>query len=165
MRRVVVLLLLPVLIMLGGCATGPRYETRQVELGLVPLQVAANPQPYLGHRVLWGGPIVVTRNLPDYTEIEVLGYPLDRAQRPLTRREPQGRFLLRQAGYLEEIDYARGRLVTVTGVLAPAATGRIGEAPYTYPVVLAEELHLWPPAQRELAEPRFHIGIGVIFGR
>lgn len=153
------------LVLLAGCATGPRYDTHQVELELTPARVSAGPELYQGTVVLWGGAIVATRNLADYSEIEVLSYPLDRSQRPRVDRQPGGRFLLRQAGYLEEIDYAPGRQVTVRGALAAAVTGRVGEAPYIYPVVEAGELHLWPPPGREPARPRFHIGIGVIFGR
>ncbi|ADH84830.1 Slp family lipoprotein [Desulfurivibrio alkaliphilus] len=163
MRQLALMLLLPIL--LAGCATGPRYDTGPVALDLMPAMVSANPEPYRGTEVLWGGLIVATHNLPDYTEIEVLSYPLDRAQRPLADRTPQGRFLLRQAGYLEELDFASGRRVTVKGVLAAPKQGRVGEAPYTYPVVEASDLHLWPPARREPERTRFQIGIGVIFGR
>ncbi len=163
MRQVI--MMLAALVLLGGCATGPRYDTQQVELELLPSQVSEDPESYRGGRVLWGGAIVVTRNLPEYTEIEVLGYPLDGSQRPRTGREPVGRFLVRQPGYLEEMKYARGRMITVKGELAAAAAGQVGEARYTYPVVEPEDLYLWPPTSREPARPRFHFGIGVIFGR
>ncbi|MFH7325795.1 Slp family lipoprotein [Desulfurivibrio sp. C05AmB] len=160
-----VLMTLLVLALLAGCATGPRYDTRGVALDLPPAIVSANPEPYRGTPVLWGGPIIATRNLADYSEIEVLSYPLDSAQRPRTDRPHQGRFLLRQPGYLEELDYAPGRLVTVRGRLGSAAAGQVGEAPYTYPVVEVSDLHLWPLTRRDPAQPRFHFGIGVIFGR
>lgn len=163
MRQIV--MMLTALFLLAGCAAGPRYDTREAELDLPPLQVSADPELYRGTRVLWGGSIAVTRNLRDYTEIEVLSHPLDRSQRPQMSLGTRGRFLVRQPGYLEEMDYARGRLVTVTGVLSAAAAGSVGEAPYTYPVVEAEDLYLWPPSYREPAVPRFHFGIGVIFGR
>jgi outer membrane lipoprotein len=161
-----VLILAVTLAILAGCATGPRYETAGVAMDLVPAEVSANPAVHRDTQVIWGGLIVVTRNLADYTELEVLGYPLDRSQRPDAGRGPHGRFLVRAPGYLEEVDYAQGRRVTVTGALGEHVQGLVGEAPYTYPLVQARDIHLWPvEARAEPAGPRFHIGVGVIFGR
>ncbi|WP_018232482.1 Slp family lipoprotein [Thioalkalivibrio thiocyanodenitrificans] len=161
-----VLILVLTLSFLAGCATGPRYETAGVATDLVPAEVVASPGVYRDSRVIWGGMIVATRNLAEYTEMEVLGYPLEGSQRPATNRSPHGRFLVRKPGYLEEMDYAQGRHITVTGTLGENVDGRVGEAPYVYPVVHATELHLWPEARRAPpGQPRFHIGVGVIFGR
>jgi outer membrane lipoprotein len=150
-----------------GCATGPRYETEGVAVDLVPSEVAASPGVHRDARVIWGGMIVATRNLADYTEMEVLGYPLGSAQRPETGRNPQGRFLVRKPGYLEEVDYSQGRRITVTGRLGENVDGQVGEAPYVYPVVQATDIHLWP--RETYADPggrtRFNIGVGVIFSR
>jgi outer membrane lipoprotein len=78
------------LIWLTACATGPRYPTTGVAIDLQPAEVAAGAGDFRETRVLWGGIIVATRNLSQYTEIEVLGYPLDNRQRPLTSRPPRG---------------------------------------------------------------------------
>lgn len=159
--------LLLILAWLSACATGPGYPTTGVATELQPAEVAARPGSYRGTSVIWGGMIVATRNLSQYTEIEVLGYPLDRRQRPLTSRPPQGRFLVRQAGYLEEVNHAPGRLLTVTGALGDKVQGQVGEAPYTYPLVEARALHLWPAdiQGNGSGRTRFNIGVGVIFGR
>lgn len=153
--------------LLIGCATGPRYETESVAMDLVPSEVAASPGVYGDARVIWGGMIVAIRNLADHTEVEVLGYPIGSSQRPDMSRTPQGRFLVRQPGYLEEVDYRQGRQVTVTGRLGENVEGQVGEAPYVYPVVQADDIHLWPRETR--ADPagrtRFNIGVGVIFTR
>jgi outer membrane lipoprotein len=161
-----VLILAVTLAILAGCATGPRYETAGVAMDLVPAEVSADPAIHRDTQVIWGGVIVATRNLAEYTELEVLGYPLEGSQRPATNRSPHGRFLVRSPGYLEEMDFAQGRRITVTGMLGENVDGRVGEAPYVYPVVQATDLHLWPEARREPpGQPRFHIGVGVIFGR
>lgn len=161
-----ILALLLALLWLGACATGPRYPATGVATDLLPAEVSASPASHRGTRVIWGGIIVATRNLREYTEIEVLGYPLDSRQRPLTSRTPQGRFLVRQAGYLEEVDHAPGRHMTVTGILGDKLDGRVGEATYTYPLVQARDLHLWPTdPQGDSSRTRFNIGVGVIFGR
>lgn len=155
-----------VLLGLVACATGPRYPTTGIATDLQPVDVAARPGAYTATGVIWGGLIVATRNLDRHTEIEVLGYPLDSRQRPLIQRTPQGRFLVRQAGYLEPVNHAPGRLITVTGTLGENVRGAVGEAPYTYPLVQARALHLWPAdTQPENGRTRFNIGVGVIFGR
>ena len=163
MARVIVLLLA---LGLTACATGPRYPTTGVAIDLQPAEVAAGAGDFRETRVLWGGIIVATRNLSQYTEIEVLGYPLDNRQRPLTSRPPLGRFLVRRTGYLEEVDYAPGRRITVMGPLGDNQAGRVGEAPYTYPLVQARDLHLWPSeAHSDAGRTRFNVGVGVIFSR
>ncbi|MGH8545442.1 MAG: Slp family lipoprotein, partial [Gammaproteobacteria bacterium] len=40
--------------------------------------------------------------------------------------------------------YRAGRQVTVYGVLKPPVNRTIGERPYTYPMVRAQKLYLWP---------------------
>jgi outer membrane lipoprotein len=161
-----ILILLLALAGLSACATGPRYPTTGVASDLVPAEVSTHPGAHREARVIWGGIIVATRNLSQYTEIEVLGYPLDSRQRPLTNRSPQGRFLVHRPGYLEEVDYGAGRRVTVTGTLGDNLTGRVGEAAYTYPLVEARDIHLWPTeTQSDSGRTRFNVGVGVIFSR
>ena len=156
------------LVWLSACATGPRYPTTGVAVDLQPAEVSgsAAASAHRETRIIWGGMIVATRNLSQYTEIEVLGYPLDRNQRPQTSRPPQGRFLVRQAGYLEEVNHAPGRHITVRGTLADNLEGRVGEASYRYPLVQAQDIHLWPTDRDDdNGRTRFNIGVGVIFGR
>lgn len=161
------------LLLLGGCASPP-IET-EVGAGVPstggPVGAIADDGSRAGGfedeaadaggRVLWGGTIVGARNLDDGTELEVLAYPLDRRQRPMTGRPAAGRFLILSDDYLETLDYAAGRLVTVLGARAGMREGRVGEAPYDYPVVRAESLHLWRPDAPQPSGPRFGIGIGV----
>ena len=161
-----ILILLLALAGLSACATGPRYPATGVASDLVPAEVSTRPGAYREARVIWGGIIVATRNLRQYTEIEVLGYPLDRSQKPITSRAPQGRFLVHQPGYLEEVDYAPGRHITVTGMLGDTLEGRVGEASYRFPLVEARAIHLWPRETRsDTGSTRFNIGVGVIFSR
>ncbi|HEY0721905.1 MAG TPA: Slp family lipoprotein, partial [Gammaproteobacteria bacterium] len=157
---------LTALLLLGltACASGPRYDTSQVETNLTASQAAAAPAAHGGARVVWGGVIIVTRNEPSYTEMEILSYPLDSWQRPDISRSEQGRFIVRNANYLEAVDYAPGRQVTISGKIEKVMEGKVGEAPYTFPLVQSDEIYLWPRDGRESSAPRFHFGIGVIFG-
>lgn len=154
---------LALLLLLAGCATTPRFDTSQAALSVTPEQAVTEMDRLEGTRVLWGGAIVSSVNQEEATRLEILAYPLDDRQRPQTKAKPLRRFLAIQEGYLETADYAQGRWVTLTGPLTGTQAGRVGEAPYTYPVVRIEDIQLWPEERRR-AEPRFHFGIGVIFG-
>ncbi len=160
-------LALPLLVvtLLAACAGGPRYDTRAVDASLTAAKVAASPGAHTGIPVVWGGVIVATRNQPDYTEMEILSYPLDGAQRPDPRRAEQGRFLARHAGYLEAVDYAPGRSVTLNGTVETTLPGKVGDAPYTFPLLQAKDVYLWPRDSAAPSSPQFQFGIGVIFSR
>lgn len=155
-------------ILLAGCATAPPIDVETTDKTLTPDRAFSDPEAARGKRAAWGGMIVNTRNLKDATEIEVLGYPLDRDARPDRGGTPQRRFLLVREGYLESADYRGGRLISATGTVNGTRKGMVGEAPYVYPVLQADQLHLWPVAEESRASnPNVHfgIGVGVIFGR
>jgi len=99
-----------------------------------------------------------TRNLKDATQIEVLTYPLNSLFRPQLDRPAGARILVRQPGFLEPANYARGRKITLLGTLSKVTPGRIGEADYRYPVVLAEQLKLWSNTD---TRTRFSFGLGI----
>lgn len=164
MGRGGILGILAILLILTACGGGPRFETDDVTLSVTPEQAAEEPERLEGIRILWGGVIVRAVNQEERTRLEVLAYPLDSEQRPDTETKAGIRFLAEKAGYLETADYAPGRRVTVKGTLQGIREGRIGEAPHTYPVVQVSDLHLWPKAEARRSGPRFHFGIGVIFG-
>lgn len=150
---------------LTACASGPRYDISQVDTGLTAAQVSASPSEHAGARVVWGGVIIITRNQPGFTEMEILSYPLDSIQRPNPRRAEQGRFVARYASYLEGVDYAPGRHITVSGKVEKVIEGKVGDAGYTFPLVQAEDVYLWPHDSRTTSSPQFHFGVGVMFGR
>jgi outer membrane lipoprotein len=157
-------LLIASLLFLSACASAP-FDLTGVDTTLTPDDAMNNPPTLQGRRVMWGGMIVNTRNLQNTTEIEVLGYPLSSTGVVQNDRPAQRRFLLVKDGYLESADYSRGRYVTAVGTINGTRPGKVDEAPYVYPVLNAERLHLWPPEQARKTEPNvgFHFGIGVIF--
>lgn len=147
---------------LGACAKDKAADDG-IDRALTPTRAAADIGASRGHRVRWGGVIINATNLKDSTQLEVLAYPLDRNGRPRRAENPLGRFLAFKEGYLETVDYAPGRLITLTGPVQDTRIRKLGEADYTYPVLLADEMRLWenkPPRE----EPRFHFGIGVGVG-
>ncbi|MFP4560803.1 MAG: Slp family lipoprotein [Thiohalorhabdus sp.] len=149
---------------LVACAGTPRFSVDEGVAEVSPREAKRDMASLEGSRVLWGGVIVNTTNLEDRTRLEILAYPLDGRQKPDVEADPRGRFLAEAEGYLETADYAPGRRVTVSGTLEETRKGRIGEAEYTYPVVEVADQELWTEDRRAPEGPRFHFGIGVIFG-
>ena len=143
----------------GGCATP--YDIGSADPRVTPREAAQNVPGMLNHNVAWGGMIAATKNLKDKTELEVVGYPLDSANRPDYDAAPTGRFLAIQPGYLEAADYAPGRLITVVGIVTETRIGTVDEAKYVYPVVSANKVQLWPRSSGGRNEPSIHFGIGI----
>ncbi|MDA8095137.1 MAG: Slp family lipoprotein [Betaproteobacteria bacterium] len=150
------------LAVLGGCATSPFAPSivHDESLRVAPATVVTRPSMYVGRPVLWGGRIIGSQNLSASTELTVLAYPLDSMGEPRLGRPALGRFVIREGGYLETMDFAPGRLVSVYGRIAGVRTGHVGERPYVYPVVQAHRLYLWP-VDRPKPAVRFGVGIGI----
>ncbi len=156
-------LFLTLTLVLSGCAGGPEFKTDEVDMTLTPKQAVSEVSMQKGKKVLWGGMIINSTNLEGKTRIEVLAYPLDSDHAPQTSQSPYGRFLLFHDGYLETVDYAPGRQISVVGRFTGTRVGKVDESEYTYPVIQAEQLHLWPRGEKS-SSPRLHFGIGVMFG-
>jgi outer membrane lipoprotein len=157
--------LLSALLLLNGCASQQGCVTPVGPSGLTPANAASLGQGE-GVVVTWGGVIASTRNLARETEIEVIGYPLDRCGEPLTRGQPIGRFVARHSGFLEPSDYRSDRRITATGRIGPVREGRVGEARYSFPVLEDAVVRLWPdqgPQDTTGWTPRLRpwIGIGI----
>jgi len=147
-------------VLLGACAVTPPFSEealRAVDRTLTPEQ--AVQAAVRDTRVLWGGVIISVDNLPDHTDITALSLPLDKEQRPDFDKPPQNRFIVRYSGYLETMVYAPGREITVLGNVQEAREGKVGDAPYRFPVMKADQIHLWP--LREDSRVHFGVGIGV----
>ncbi|MEJ2620484.1 MAG: Slp family lipoprotein [Candidatus Thiodiazotropha sp.] len=153
--------LFSLLLSLTSCSSNPTISP--ADRSLAPKQVATDstlPQQSLQ----WGGMVITATNLADSSELEILAYPLDDQGRPITESASIGRFIATQAGYLETGDYASGRLVTATGRISTIRSGRVGEAQYEFPVMLCDQLALWPKQRKSPAKPRIRFGFGASSG-
>lgn len=161
--RVFLSLLLGVL--LTGCATGPGLlDAQDIRTDLDPATAAS--AGVTGARVVWAGRIIDNRSLRDGSVLEVLGYPLDGVERPRTGETALGRFVVTSDDFLEPADFAPGRLITVRGSIVDTLEGHVGEAPYRFPELEPEALHLWPAdTERAAGEPRVRFGVGVMISR
>jgi outer membrane lipoprotein len=76
--------------------------------------------------------------------------PLSKNGRPQDTDDSPGRFIAVVPDFLDPKVYSDDRRLTVTGRLQGTETDKVGEFPYTYPIVQAEHYYLWP---REISSP------------
>ncbi|MFH1672783.1 MAG: Slp family lipoprotein [Pseudomonadota bacterium] len=135
---------------LTGCAPVISKEIRdRVSAELTLSEVAKNPEAYKGTTILWSGVIISAVNLQEGTMIEVLHKPADLRGKPKDVDYSEGRFLVIDPGYLDVAIYTQGRMVTVAGEIQGKKIQDLGEMKYTYPLVSAKEIYLWPEEREE----------------
>jgi outer membrane lipoprotein len=158
--------LLVLSLVLGGCAATPEGCLRPIGDERLTPKAALERGDAVGQTVTWGGTLVDSRNLRDFTELEVLAFPLDACGRPRTNKRPAGRFIIRRPGYLETADLAPGREITASGRMVALSKGHIGEAEYRFPVLEDARPRVWPkPAAGTWPAKRPWISIGIGGGR
>lgn len=135
---------------LTGCA--PIISKQLMEQAVKELTLSVvlkNPDTYKGKTILWSGVIISSVNLKEGTMIEVLQKPADMEGRPKDVDKSDGRFLALNTRYLDVAIYRQGRKVTVAGVIKGKKIQRLGEIDYTYPLISAKEIHLWPVEKQD----------------
>ncbi|WP_067648247.1 Slp family lipoprotein [Dokdonella koreensis] len=152
-------LVLVVTVLVAGCAT-PVFKDVANRIDATPLDVQRAPERYTEGEVVWAGRIIAVENRETTTEVELVGYPMDRAQRPLPEARSEGRFILVLPGYVEAYDYPEGRYVTVHGRLAGSRVKPIQQRDYVFPLVRAQAVHVWPSGF-QFDKPTISLGIGV----
>lgn len=147
--------------MLAGCVSPPVFKDAP-GASPAPAEVAAAPERYHAADVVWGGKILDVRNRADTTEVQVIAYPIDAAQRPDQRAPTEGRFIVVLPGYVEPLDFPAGRFLTVRGHLDGTRVGRVDDHDYVYPLLRRDALHLWPVNfPNERGRVSFGLGVGV----
>lgn len=135
------------LVMLSA-ACGPTFvpkATRDlINQDIVLTQVVQNPDAYKGQIVLWGGIIVKTINKKKGSLIEIVQLPLDSSGRPKDVDKTQGRFIVAIKEFMDPAIYAQGRDISVAGEVAGVEDLPIGELKYTYALLRAKTIKLWP---------------------
>ncbi|WP_297902711.1 Slp family lipoprotein [Metallibacterium sp.] len=158
------LLSLSAALLLAACAPAPIFKPGSNIANVPPETVAQAPERYIGRAVIWGGQVVAVQNMPDTTEVQILGYPLDSSQRPLPNSPAGGRFIAIMKGYVEPLNYPAGALVTLTGHVEGVRVGSVGDASYAFPLVRVDAVHVWTAAELRSDKPHFSFGLGVGVG-
>jgi outer membrane lipoprotein len=138
MRPVVVLL---AVVTLAACARPPR--PLQGEFPHTTVR-DAQESDHTGERVRWGGTLADADVRRDETCFQVVSRPLDRRAAPRWTDETYGRFIACAPGFWDPDVYGKDREVTSVGTIEGTRVDKVGEYDYTFPVVRAEVIQLWP---------------------
>ena len=142
------------LLFIMGCAPAISQPLRdQVDKNLTFGDVFKDPEAHKGNVVIWAGVIIEAKNTKEGTQIEILQKPADFLGAPEEVDKSEGRFLALYPSYLDVAVYAKGRQVTVGGEVEGKRIMPLGEIQYTYPLVLAQEIYLWPDTSKERLAP------------
>ena len=137
-----------------GCAPVISKPLReQVDKSLSFGEVFKDPEGHKGSVVVWAGVIIEAKNTKEGTLIEILQKPADFLGAPEKVDRSEGRFLALYDSYLDIAVYAKGREVTVGGEIEGKRIMPLGEIQFTYPLVLAKEIYLWPDMSKERLGP------------
>jgi outer membrane lipoprotein len=144
--------------LLSSCAKSA-HQTGQAQLEkLIPADLRAKvdesvsfidlrsaPNNYVGRTVMISGLALNARRVKDGTEIEILQLPTDRGLTSSDRKfNSEGRFLAVQSnGFLDPAIIERDSPLTVVGEVKGAATRKLDEGEYQYPVLDVKQLIDW----------------------
>ena len=127
------------------------------------VQLASNPEAYMGKVVIIAGIIIEEVNTREDTRLVLLHYPANHRGRPQTDPSSGGRFLVLTPEYLETAIYRAGRALTVVGEVRGSRGLPGGETVYRYPLLASREMYLWP--EGDGGSPLFHFGFGFGFSK
>ncbi|MEK9629896.1 MAG: Slp family lipoprotein [Nitrospinota bacterium] len=137
------------LISLMSCAHPMSTEMREeIDSTITFERLLETPEEFIGKRVMFGGVIVETRALPEGTEVEVVQKEIDFTGYPEAGDQTGGRFIFFNKGFLEPEIYSKGRGITGAGKVRGTRMGKVGERPFEYPVIEAEEIKLLDDIER-----------------
>ena len=144
-----------ILVFMVGCASLPATLITKSNDPITDLTVILqHPKANQDKEVRLGGVIASIRNEQQQTRIEMVAMPLTADGRPILHAQSQGRFIAYIPGFLEPIEYAKGRLLTVVGQFSGDEKGKIGQYSYSFPVVKVSGQQLWQVQQQlQLDDP------------
>lgn len=133
------------LLLVTGCTSQIPTLIREPVEPLISVEQARRSSADLeGRPVRWGGEIIEVENKRNETLVETLSYPLSGSGRPDREAASQSRFIARIPGFIDPAEYKAGRALTVYGKIGEKTTRKLGDYPYTYPVVNTSVFYLWP---------------------
>ncbi len=134
----------------AGCATAISKNLREEAIKDIAFQEIKNePEAHEGKTVILGGDIIRVSNKKESTMLEILQKPIDFFLKPRYTDQSDGRFMALHDDYLDPAIYSAGRQVTVAGKIIGKKVRPVGELDYIYPLIRAEEIHLWPQRNRD----------------
>jgi len=147
MKKRMLCAMLTVFLVICGCSQA--VISKQIRDEATPVagfdEVRQNPDKFKDRTVIVGGEVIAVRNHENgSTTLMVLAFPLDDTEMPERLENSQGRFLVNTQQFLDPAVYARGRDVTVAGMVTGVKVEPVGKTEYRYVVVNARQVYLWP---------------------
>ncbi len=124
-----------------GGVTPPSYKYNEGGFG-----VKTNALIHPTHNL--SGIIIEAKNTKEGTLLKILQSPAGFRGEPKDTDKSEGRFLVQSDSYLDLNIYTKGRSVTVAGQIQGKKVLPLGETEYTYPLIRAKEIYLWPILRR-----------------
>jgi outer membrane lipoprotein len=106
--------------------------------------LVAHPEEYQGRVVILGGYIIELQNEPGGSVVTLLQAPLGIENKPKSRDLSEGRFVVTTDRFLDPEVYVQDRQLTVGGRISGVREQSVRGMTYRYPVIKAQEIHLWP---------------------
>ncbi|HIF9083772.1 TPA: Slp family lipoprotein [Photobacterium damselae] len=133
-----------ILLFMVGCSAVPESLQTASDKPITNVQsLIATPELMQGQEVRLGGVIASIKNEENQTRLEISAMPLTSDGRPVLGAKPQGRFIAYENGFLEPMEYAPGRLVSVVGHFRGMEKGKVGEFDYNFPVIDTTGDQIW----------------------
>lgn len=143
--KIIPILLSSVLI-LAGCASYPEQVRVADETSLVSFQATVKAGLTEGP-ARWSGVIAKVQNNSQNTRLEIVYFPSGTHGRPQTDKATEGRFVAYAKGFLDPMVYQPGKQITILGQLGRFEAGKVDQFQYSYPVINASAVYLWPKQQ------------------
>jgi outer membrane lipoprotein len=149
------------LAILAVACTRVTFEGTEHRLIADPQDLADLDPAELRGVVVWGGRILEIENFASGTELLVLAVPLSQGNVPRTDERSVGRFVAVHSRYLEPLDFAPGRYVSLAGHLDGVTEAwQLEGRAVAMPQVAVNQIHLWPRDPSRW-QTRFSFGVGV----
>ena len=150
------LFLLAAIALATGCSVVPDDIDVPDDTNLVSYNRAVTGgEAVIGQQARWGGIIAGVENKPQKTYVEVVNFPLNHYGRPNPSEETVGRFKVELDGFVDPINFKKGRLITFLGEVKKPIAGMVGEQPYMYPLLTGANFHLWRENSVNYVHPLF----------
>src|SRR6266487_5530289 len=143
MRKKLLVLALPLLLLVAGCAHNISQQSlAMADRTITFSKLQENPDAYRGKFVVLGGLVVGATRSQGGTEYEVLQYNLDSRETPDETSASGGRFLADVPDSLKIAPCKKGTLVSMAGEVTGKLVEPLKGVDYTYPVIAVKELHI-----------------------
>lgn len=143
-------------LLLSACAGLPPAVKNTPALPISYYQASHNTNDYKDAPIRWGGVIINVENEAQFSLMQVLFYPLDNSGRPRLNQPAEGRFVVKNAEFLDPAIYTKDKEITVAGTIFGNIERTVGKRIIRVPLISATAIHLWPITDGNNSDSNFY---------